>query len=88
VFLTGSNLRVPHANDTLAAQDPVLSAWHALCELGTAVEMDLTSLTPDIWGTGDWDGWCARVSAACGAVQREGARRRRSTHTACISYHI
>jgi hypothetical protein len=49
---------------------------------------DLTFLTPGIWDTGDWDGWRARVSAACGAVQREGARRRRSTHTACISYHI
>ena len=60
---------IHHANDSLAAQGPVLSAWQTLCELGMVVEMDLTSLSPGIWDTGDWDGWRARVSAACGAVQ-------------------
>ena len=79
---------IHHAKDSLAAQGPVLSAWHSLCDLGRVVEMDLTTLTPGIWDTGDWDGWRARVSAACGAVQREGAKRRRSAHTACINYHI
>ena len=74
--------------DPVSAAAPALEAWQSLCSLGRTVEFDVSSLVHNIWDTSSWDDWRARVSAACGAIQREGVRRRRRASSACVKFFI
>jgi hypothetical protein len=81
-----SSLRaaIHKSHDPVSAAAPALEAWQSLCSLGRTVEFDVSSLVCNVWDTSSWDDWRARVSAACGAIQREGVRCRRRASTACV----
>ena len=76
------------SHDPVSAAAPALEAWQSLCSLGRTVEFDVSSLVSNVWDTSSWDEWRAKVSAACGAIQREGVRCRRRASTACVKYFI
>lgn len=74
-----SSLRaaIHKSHDAVSAAAQSREAWQSLCLLGRTVEYDVASLVCNVWDTSCWDGWRTKVSAACGAIQREGVRRRR-----------